>query len=163
MPIPSSSIRTIARPAEPCCRHRTLLSVRDAPHVVADTGPLSIRPTAPAQYTKLWARLPPAPSHLTPLYPLIQQCSRFRSASGRSCTTTPRSPALCCASFYAPFAPRSDVRAREPPPTRAVSRRFRAKGTGKSQTLSKRSPDAWYERATRVTVRVTPLFWDPRG
>ena len=53
----------VARPAEPCSRHRTLLTVRDAPHVVAYTGQLSIRAAPSAHRTKLWARLPPAPSH----------------------------------------------------------------------------------------------------
>ena len=33
----------VARPAEPCSRHRTLLTIRDAPHVVAYTGQLSMR------------------------------------------------------------------------------------------------------------------------
>ena len=36
-------IRTIARAAEPCSRHRTLLTVRDTSHVAAYTGQLSIR------------------------------------------------------------------------------------------------------------------------
>ena len=57
------AIRTIARPAEPCSRHRTVLTVRDAPHVAAYTGSLSIRAAPSAHRTKLWARLPPAPSH----------------------------------------------------------------------------------------------------
>ena len=38
--LPFVSIRTIARPAAPCCRHRTVLTVRDAPHVAAYTGQL---------------------------------------------------------------------------------------------------------------------------
>ena len=51
------------RPAQPCFRHRTLLSVRDAPHVATDTGQLSIRAAPSAHRGNLWARLPPAPSH----------------------------------------------------------------------------------------------------
>jgi hypothetical protein len=53
----------VARPGEPCFRHRTLLTVRDAPHLVAYTGQLSIKPALSAHRTKLWARLPPAPSY----------------------------------------------------------------------------------------------------
>ena len=55
-------------------------------------------------------------------FPCGNGCSPFRSSSDPSCTTTPRSPVLRCATtlravpFYAPFGPRSEMRAREPVP-----------------------------------------------
>ncbi|GMR14008.1 MAG: hypothetical protein BMS9Abin29_2236 [Gemmatimonadota bacterium] len=67
-----------------------------------------------------WSRPPPISSTMSyRRFPFANGCCPFRSAYGRSCTTTPRSLALCCATtlravpFYALFGPRSDVRARE--------------------------------------------------
>ena len=65
----------------------------------------------------VWSRPPPPSSTMfCRRFRCGSGCSPFRSASDPSCTTTQRSPALCCASSYAPFAPRSETRAREPIP-----------------------------------------------
>ena len=74
-------------------------------------------------------------------------CSPFRSASGPSCTTTPRSPALCCASSCGPFGLRSDMRAREPVPMPRSARSRFFMGTARSVVR-------------RVSQRSLPL---PRG
>ncbi len=87
------SIRTIARPAAPCCRHRTVLTVRDAPHVAAHSGPLSIRAAPSAHRTKLWARLPPAPSHSDAALPA-------GPAPPRACSVT--STATVCSNATSP-------------------------------------------------------------
>ncbi len=62
----------------------------------------------------VWSRPPPISSIMScRRFPCANGCCPFRSASGPSCTTTPRSPVLYCASFYAPFGPRSDRRAQD--------------------------------------------------
>ena len=51
----------------------------------------------------VWSRPRPISSTMScRLFQCANGCSPFRSASDPSCTTTPRSPALCCTSFYAP-------------------------------------------------------------
>ena len=81
-----------------------------------------VRPVTPAA----WSRPPPILSIMScRRYPCANGCSRCRNASGPSCTTTPRSPAPCCTSSYAPFGPRSDRRVREPVPV-PTSARFRS-------------------------------------
>ena len=90
----------------------------------------------------VWSRPPPISSTMScRRFRCGNGCSPFRSASGPSCTTTPPSPALCCASFYAPFAPRSDRRAREPVPvpTSAPSRSFMGTARSVVRLFSERS------------------------
>ena len=63
----------------------------------------------------VWSRPPPISSTMScRRFRCGNGCSPFRSASGPSFTTTPPSPAQCCVSSYAPFALRSEMRAREP-------------------------------------------------
>ena len=60
----------------------------------------------------VWSRPPPISSTMScRRFPCGNGCSPFRSASDPSCTTTPRSPALCCVSSCGPFGPRSEMRA----------------------------------------------------
>ena len=90
----------------------------------------------------VWSRPPPISSTMScRRFPCGNGCSPFRSASDPSCTTTPRSPALYYASFYAPFAPRSEMRAREPVPvpTSALSRSFTGTARSVVRLVSERS------------------------
>ncbi len=103
----------------------------------------------------VWSRPPPISSIMScRRFRCGNGCSPFRSASGPSFTTTPRSPALCCATTlravpsYAPFGPRSEMRAREPVPV---------------PTSARGEPARIRRSRRRIAGRFYSAYWDLRS